>query len=87
MKELSLQTELIAYRCGNCGSTEFKLFIGHRTDKKTFLIITCANERCVERRRRDIGAEDDALLVWNEFDITGQGKDEEEIEPDDSHIN
>jgi hypothetical protein len=65
-----LVTELIDYKCGDCGSEDWTLKIGRRSDGKVFLIITCGNPACVEKKRLALGASEDALIIWDELDIT-----------------
>lgn len=84
MENFANITELIEYTCAGCGSDTWTIFIGHRTDGSTFLNTICANKECVERRREQLQAPDDALIVWNEFDITGQGHDSADLPSTDA---
>lgn len=68
-------TEISGYACGDCGSNTWTLNVGHRSDGKTFLIVSCGNKKCVDKKRKELHASPDAQLVWDEFDITGQGHD------------
>lgn len=80
MSDEDLVTELVNYKCGDCGSDSWTLRIGHRSDGRTFLIVSCANQVCVERKRLALDAEPDALIVWDEFDITSSYNKTEEDE-------
>lgn len=62
-----LITELVQYKCGDCGGDNWILKIGYRSDDRTFLIVTCANKSCVERKRASLGVDKEALIVWDEF--------------------
>ena len=82
MKGLGIEpiTEFVDYLCGNCGSSHWIIKIGHRSDGKTFLETICANPECTAQRRQELGVEADALIVWDELDITGQGHDARDVE-------
>jgi len=68
--------ETTEYVCGDCHGTEWKLNLGHDDEnEKVFLIITCANPSCVEKKRLELGGEPDSIVVWDTFDITSQGYD------------
>lgn len=75
MKDLSSVTELIDCQCGSCGGTTWKIYLGHCSDGTTTLSTICANEECVEARRQQLGVPHESFVVWDEFDITGQGRD------------
>lgn len=69
-EELSETTELIGYVCGDCSSKLWLIRIGKNASGRTDLIITCGNKECVERRRKELGAGPDELLIWDSFDIS-----------------
>lgn len=69
-------TEISGYVCGDCRHNTWTINIGHRSDGKTFLIISCGNQKCLDRKRQELNLSEQAQLVWDEFDITGQGRDE-----------
>ena len=68
--------ELIDYCCGDCGGNVWSLQICHTPDGRTILNIICSNEDCWEKKREELDANEEDLIVWAEFDITGQGFDE-----------
>lgn len=76
-----LVTELVEYKCGDCGGDNWTLKIGRRSDGKVFLIISCGNQACVERKRLSLGASSDALIIWDELDITDShyGSEEDDL--------
>lgn len=63
-------TELIGYVCADCGGNDWTLRIGQRSDGKTFLVVSCGNSKCLEHKRKELGTSPDALLIWDEFDIS-----------------
>jgi hypothetical protein len=67
--------EITECRCVDCKGDSWKLaYI--EVDDKTLLTITCANEKCVEKRKEELREEcpdaDEVMVIWEEFDITGQ---------------
>jgi len=83
-------TEAIGYNCGSCGGNNWSLRLGHRTDGKTILLVTCANPQCVQELIEATGATSNSLVVWEEFDITGQGYDAQDLKEellDPSEVN
>lgn len=76
MKDLAKDTsEISPMVCENCEGTDFKVYIATQRDGRTQLLMVCSNKECVKERRKQIEAPEDSLIVWNEFDITGQGYD------------
>ena len=73
------QVDLINYFCAECNGEDWNLKIGHCEDGRTFLYVMCANPSCQKTIRQDREIEDDAPLVWDTFDITGQGHDPQDI--------
>lgn len=80
LDEDELVTELVDFCCGDCNGSDWTLKIGHRSDGEIFLIISCANQSCLDKKRRDLGAEPGALLVWQEYRITDEYDKTEEDE-------
>ena len=77
----SARGEIIEYECADCGGIEMNVFIGHSGDgNNTYLIISCGNKDCVEFKRQEVGAGDEAIIVLDELDITGQGYDPDDLE-------
>ena len=74
-----LQVDLINYFCAECSGEDWNLRIGHCEDGRTFLYVMCANPNCQKTLRADYKVEDEAPLVWDFFDITGQGHDPQDI--------
>jgi hypothetical protein len=71
--------DLINYHCAECGESTWTLKIGHCDDGRTFLYVMCANSECQDARRKEYHVDDDAPLIWDEFDSTGQGHDPQDI--------
>lgn len=89
MQEERPGLDLINYSCAECDGSTWTIRIGHYDDGRTFLYITCANEECQEARRAEYGVSKDAPLIWDEFDITGQGHDPQDVGglTGDGHLN
>ena len=81
------------FTCSHCNKNNWEVLIGHRSDGKTFLIVNCCDSSCHEKRREELKALPDESIIWEEFDITGQGYDENDIlsgityEDDDNRLN
>lgn len=77
--------ELVSYNCATCKDSKWKLFLrSDKKNKRTYLVLICSNDKCVETRKKQLGAEPDDAVIWEEFDISGQGYDYfEELEPKD----
>lgn len=71
------------YTCMHCGKSNWNISIGHyEHEKKTTLILECSNSSCIEARRKELNLTDEdknTLIIWGEYDITGQGCDPEDI--------
>lgn len=65
-------TELIDYKCADCGSNSWNIIIAQGVDGKTFLFTVCSNQECVEARREELQINNSQMVIWDEFDITGQ---------------
>lgn len=72
--------------CGDCGKDKWKLSVIHHSDGRTLLSFCCADEQCVETKRRLIGADEADMICWDELDITGQGYDRDDIEENNSML-
>lgn len=73
--------EIIEYVCSHCGSKAWKLSILHdHDDNKTFLLVQCSNEQCLQTREMLLQENEDEPIGWDCFDITGQGYDPEDVE-------
>lgn len=75
--------ELTEYCCGNCHGNTWELSVAHSDTGKTYLVISCANKDCVKKRREELDVDEndtDALVIWDQFDISGQGYDKQEEE-------
>jgi len=68
-------TELVDYKCGDCGGESWTIYIGHTTDGRTFLMTVCANKECVKNKRDALKLEEEQFVIWDEFEISGQGHD------------
>ena len=79
MNDQKPKIDLINYSCAECGSHDWIIKIGHVDDGRTFLYVICADEDCQKQQREENGVEDNAPLIWDEFDITGQGHDPQDI--------
>jgi len=79
MKEEKIDVEIIDYMCGDCGNNAWELRVGHASDGRTLLVVSCANQDCVNEKRTTEGAAPDELMIWDELDITGQGHDPEDM--------
>lgn len=64
--------ELIDYNCGDCGGDRWEVKLIHSSDGSTYLAIICANERCVQAKKKALGMSQEETLFWDEFDVTGQ---------------
>lgn len=71
--------ELVGYTCGECGGHEWHVKIGHANCGRTFLYLMCADQDCVKAKQIEHGVTDASTLIWDEFDITGQGQDPQDI--------
>lgn len=65
-------SELIDYKCDGCGGDNWHIAIAQRTDGKIFLLTMCANQECIDARRRELDMDSSQMIIWDEFDITGQ---------------
>ena len=86
----SKSLELTEYCCGNCHGNTWELSIAHSDDGKTYLAISCANKKCIETKRRELGIEEtdeEAWILWDQFDISGQGYDRDQCETETSVLN
>jgi len=79
MSEEQPQVNLINYYCAECGGEDWTLKIGHCNDGRTFLYISCANQGCIKTKRAEYKAGPEDPLIWDEFDITGQGHDPDDM--------
>ena len=76
--------ECIDYSCAGCDGNKWNIHLAYREVDgvpRTFLITICANEDCVERRREELSAPLGALIMWDQFEITGQGHDIDTLSP------
>lgn len=71
----------MVYACESCDGQAFTMYISHEDDR-TYLITVCANQECVQGQRIRVGAKDNELIFIDKFDITGQGRDLEDIPED-----
>lgn len=75
--------ELVEYKCAGCHGDTWKLKIAHSTDGSTSLVVSCADEKCLADRRREEGAEEDSIIIWDEFDISDSSYANTEWDRDD----
>ena len=68
----SLPVEVMHYICDHCGENKWMIFVGKRSNNETFLLISCRNKECIEHKRKELELEDNDLILWGEFNITGQ---------------
>lgn len=73
-------TRITDFTCGDCGGSAWELAIINKPEGNTSLFVTCANKECVERKKKDKQMDETQILFWDEFDITGQGYDREDME-------
>ena len=69
---LALSSEILGYQCGSCGSNIWRLALGKRSDNKTFLLLSCAHPTCKDQRAQELNTSPEDMIVWAEYDITGQ---------------
>lgn len=85
---MKVVTELITYCCAECNKNAWTLYVGHRSDGVTELVVSCANPTCQKTKRKELDADDGDLIIWDTFDISGQGHDAEDINrPSDDQLN
>lgn len=79
---MSITSEAIDYVCADCGSTTWELKIVHESDELTTLLVICSNQQCVENKKHELNIRNNnnAYPIWDEFNITGQGKDKADLE-------
>jgi len=68
---------LTAIDCSSCRGNTWNFYIRHEKDK-TFLVMSCADKKCHEEKREELGGEENQLIIWAQFDVTGQGWDKPE---------
>jgi hypothetical protein len=71
------------YVCADCQGTKWTLKIGHQSNGRTMLLIICSNEKCVQKKKAELNIDDtnsSHFPIWDEFDITGQGKDSNDLD-------
>ena len=68
------------FLCAHCDENSWKLFIGHKSNGETVLIVHCSNEKCHELRKSQLGVDNNEEIIWEEFDITDQGYDLEDLD-------
>jgi hypothetical protein len=74
---------IVKYSCSDCGGTEWELLIERLTNGRTHLLTVCSNKQCIQSKKLKLGLpldDESQLVVWDEFDITGCGYDEEDDE-------
>ena len=71
--------DLINYYCAECNGEDWNLKIGHCEDGRTFLYVCCANPDCQYFQHEKFDLETSDNLIWDSFDITGQGHDPQDI--------
>jgi hypothetical protein len=72
----TIRMEPVQYVCADCKGDTWKLVLGfNKEEGKTYLIITCANPICVESKRVALGGKPGELVIWDTFDVSGQGYD------------
>lgn len=67
------------FSCATCDQNKWELHIAHQSDDKTVLVIRCSNPGCIDERRQELNAPEDALIIHQEFDITNQGYDPKDM--------
>ena len=79
--EQKIEIEVIDFCCAECGNDKWILKIGHSSDGRTLLITQCSSQQC-QQLKRDISGDPDSedMIIWSEFDITGQGHDPEDLD-------
>lgn len=70
MEEPSVGTEFL---CAHCSDNNWELIIVNHPSNKTSLVIKCSNPDCCDKLKENLTDED--MILWEEFDITGQGYD------------
>lgn len=70
--------------CADCGSLNWRVEIGNHSNGNTSLYLVCGNQECVDKKRKDLEVGKNEYVFWDEFDITGQGKDEDDLKAPDN---
>jgi len=72
IKELHTKIEALHYSCSHCGGETWNLFIAQLPEDEVRLLIQCANIECQNQQRSELDMEEEELVIWDDFDITGQ---------------
>ena len=85
----SLSAEIISYKCAECGENNWKLTLGKKADGEVYLQVSCNNQECVNKKKRELGLEDvdNVIILWDEFCISGQIEYPSEIIDEDKIFN
>lgn len=62
--------------CHHCGGHHWTLEYAKHSDK-TLLLVRCGNQACIDALKEQFGIEEDLLISFAEYDVTGQ----EEVDP------
>ena len=65
-------SELIEYKCADCGNDTWNIVIVQQIDGHILLLTICANQECVRAKQEDMKLDDSQMIIWDKFDITGQ---------------
>jgi len=66
--------ELYSVHCDKCKQNHWNVSIGHVSTGGTRLVVICGNPQCEGEKDED----GDTIFISREFDITGQGYDDED---------
>lgn len=80
MKEV-IVSQCTSFICATCKENKWELQIAHQSDSKTILVIRCSNPRCIETTKKHLNTSEDATIIHQEFNITGQGYDSMDLYP------
>jgi len=71
------ETNSVEYFCSSCKGNKWRIILVSE-DNKVKLLISCSNPECVNGKLEDLDVDgySSPFVVWDEFDITGQGYDE-----------
>lgn len=68
--------EIAEVICAHCGRSNWSVNLSHSSENKTFLILMCKSESC----QNIVDESGEKIYPLLDFDVTGQGYDEENIE-------
>lgn len=63
------------FTCSTCKGNNWNIYLRYTEDNQTYLVLSCDNEKCSESEQERLGGHPEDVVIWGEYNITGQGLD------------